>query len=288
MNTNNAIEYSRDHANSELPTYSVLMAVYAKDIAIWFEQAVESMVNQTWKPDEIIIIQDGPVGADIKQAINRCLERFAGLVRVVELSQNVGLGEAMRQGIYECRNEWVARMDSDDISDSKRCEEELKMALEMNADIVGCDCIEFVNDIAVPSARRVFPKGHDELVHFSKRRCPFCHPAVMMKKSAVLSAGNYRAVLPYEDYDLFVRILADGSTGCTVKRFLHYMRVGPEFYKRRGGWMYMLTLIRFNVSLRRSGWMKPSDFFIRSCGNVLFSISPVRIRRWMYRRFLRK
>lgn len=268
--------------------YSVLMSVYAKDNPMWFEQAVVSMVNQSWKPDEIIIMQDGPVGFELKQTIDRCSERHTNLVRIIELSHNVGLGEAMRQGMYECRNEWIARMDSDDISDSKRCEEELTMALRMNADIVGCDCIEFFGDISTPSAKRVFPESHEELIRFSRRKVPFCHPAVMMKKSVVLRAGNYRAVFPHDDYDLFVRMLANGAVGCTIKKFLFYVRVSSDFYERRGGWKYMITLLKFNVELLDMGWMKPVDFFARSCGNVLFSMMPKSVRGWMYRRLLRK
>ena len=83
-------------------------------------------------------------------------------------------------------------MDADDISEPNRCEEELSMALAENADIVGCDCEEFFDTIQNPAAKRLFPATHDELVAFSRRRTPFCHPAVMMKKSAVLR------VLPQE------------------------------------------------------------------------------------------
>ncbi len=275
-------------AECGLPPYSVLMSVYAKDDPSWFEQAVGSMADQSWKPDEMIIMQDGPVGEDLKRAIDGCAERYDGLVRVVELAQNVGLGEAMRRGVYECGNEWIARMDSDDISDPRRCEEELSMALLMHADIVGCDCVEFHGDVSTGSVRRVFPESHEELVRFSRRKCPFCHPAVMMKKSAVLRAGNYRAVFPHEDYDLFVRLLANGAKGCTVKQLLYYVRVNPDFYKRRGGWKYMKTLLKFNVELLRSGWMRPADFIVRSCGNILFGMAPRELRGWMYRRFLRK
>lgn len=221
-------------------------------------------------------------------AQQRCIDRHPGLIRTIALEKNVGLAEAMRMGINECKCEWIARMDADDVSDPRRCEKELILALEKNADIVGCDSEEFIGDINNPKSKRLFPASHEELVAFSRRKVPFCHPAVMMKKSAVLHAGNYHNVFPHDDYDLFVRMLATGSIGCTVKEILFHVRVSEDFYKRRGGIKYVMTLLGYNVHLFRTGWMKPSDFIVRSCGNIIFGMAPVRLRTWLYRRLIRK
>ena len=274
--------------NRALPPYSVLMSVYIKDVPEWFELSVESMADQTHRPEEIIIIADGEITPALKEAQQKCIDRHPGLIRAIALEKNVGLAEAMRFGVTECRCEWIARMDADDISDPRRCEEELKLALEKNADIVGCDSEEFIGSIDNPKSRRVFPASHEELVAFSRRKVPFCHPAVMMKKSAVLRADNYHNVFPHDDYDLFVRMLATGSIGCTVKEILFHVRVSEDFYKRRGGVKYVLTLLDYNVQLLKMGWMRPTDFIVRSCGNIIFGLAPVGLRAWLYRRLLRK
>lgn len=271
-----------------LPEYSVLMSVYIKDVPEWFELSVESMANQTHQPKEIIIIADGEITPELKKAQQNCIDRHPGLIRPIALEKNGGLAEAMRMGVHECKCEWIARMDADDISDPRRCEKELIFALEKNADIVGCDSEEFMGSIDNPKSRRVFPESHEELVKFSRRKVPFCHPAVMMKKSAVLRAGNYHNVFPHDDYDMFVRMLATGSIGCTVKEILFHVRVSEEFYKRRGGIKYVMTLLDYNVQLLKMGWMHPSDFIARSCGNILFGFAPVGLRSWLYRRLLRK
>lgn len=271
-----------------LPEYSVLMSVYHKDRAEWFDEAVESMVNQTLPPHEIVLVEDGPLTNELYAAVKGSLTRHAGLIRVLSLERNQGLAAAMRYGIQECRCEWIARMDADDLSEPARCEEELRMALAEGADIVGCDCEEFFETIDNPAAKRLFPATHDELVRFSRRRTPFCHPAVMMKRSAVLQVGNYKDVYLHEDYDLFVRILAAGYRGCSVQKILYHVRIGREFYGRRGGARYVGALLRYNVRLLRSGWMRPSDFVMRSCGNILVGLAPVGVRSWCYRRLLRK
>lgn len=271
-----------------LPEYSVLISVYHQDRAEWFEAAVDSMARQSLPPHEIVIVEDGQLTDELYSAEKRCIERYPDWIRVVSLEENRGLAAAMRRGICECRCEWIARMDADDISEPTRCEEELRMAMAEGADIVGCDCEEFIDTIQNPTAKRVFPASHDELIRFSRRRTPFCHPAIMVKKSAVLEAGNYKDVYLHEDYDLFVRIFAHGYRGCSVKKILYHVRVGRDFYYRRGGMRYVKALLTYNVQLLRSGWMKPIDFILRSCGNILVGLAPVGLRSWFYRRLLRK
>lgn len=271
-----------------LPDYSVLISVYHQDRPEWFEAAVDSMAKQTLPPYEIVIVEDGRLTEALYSAEKRCMERYPEWVRIVRLEKNQGLAAAMRQGISECRCEWIARMDADDISEPARCEEELRMAMAEGADIVGCDCEEFFETIQNPTAQRLFPASHDDLVRFSRRRTPFCHPAVMMKKSVVMAVGNYKDVYLHEDYDLFVRIFAHGYRGCSVKKILYHVRVGRDFYYRRGGRRYVKALLNYNVQLLRSGWMKPMDFILRSCGNILVGLAPVAVRSWCYRRLLRK
>lgn len=271
-----------------LPEYSVLISVYHQDRAEWFEAAVDSMARQSLPPHEIVIVEDGRLTDELYSAEKRCIERYPDWIRVVSLEENRGLAAAMRRGICECRCEWIARMDADDISEPTRCEEELRMAMAEGADIVGCDCEEFIDTIQNPTAKRLFPASHDELIRFSRRRTPFCHPAIMVKKSAVLEAGNYKDVYLHEDYDLFVRIFAHGYRGCSVKKILYHVRVGRDFYYRRGGMRYVKALLTYNVQLLRSGWMKPIDFILRSCGNILVGLAPVGLRSWFYRRLLRK
>jgi hypothetical protein len=87
---------------------------------------------------------------------------------------------------------------------------------------------------------------------------------------------------------MFVRMLETGSVGCTVKKILFHVRVSEDFYKRRGGIKYVTTLLAFNLELLKRGWMSPVDFTVRSCGNILFGLAPVPLRRWLYRRLLRK
>ena len=275
-------------AVSGLPPYSVLMSVYAKDRAAWFEEAIECMANQSWPPEEILIVEDGPIPEELHCVEEACMNRHPGVIRRMALEKNVGLGKALHAGVEKCACEWIARMDADDVSDLTRCEKELRAAQEKNADMVGCDCTEFTESVDHTMAYRLFPESHEELIRFSRRRTPFCHPAVMMQKSAVLKAGNYQSVHLLEDYDLFVRMLARGAVGCTVKEILFHVRVSEDFYSRRGGLRYVSELLKFNARLLKKGWMSPADFLARSGGNIVVGLAPRALRIWIYRRLLRK
>lgn len=274
--------------NVQLPEYSVLMSVYAKDRPDWLEAAFQSMASQTCPPNEMVIIEDGPLTDALYAMLDNLAAQCEIPVRRVAICVCGGLGNALRLGVIECRCEWIARMDADDIAAPERCEAQLAAAQANNADIVGCDCNEFIETAEICENRRVFPETHKELVRFSRRRTPFCHSAVMMKRRAVLDAGNYRDERLLEDYDLFVRMLMNGAIGYTVKRVLFYIRVSRDFFNRRSGWQYTKRLLQFNARLLRIGWMRPTDFLMRSAGNLLVGLAPSGLREAIYKKVLRK
>ena len=281
-------DISSQMKKNRLPEYSALMSVYKNDNAVWVEEAFYSMLNQSFPPKEIVLVKDGPLPDALNAMIERLYRMHSSVLRIFPLDKNVGLGLAMQFGVVQCQCEWIARMDADDICELNRCETELSAALQNDADIVGCDCDEFIDTVSNVVSKRLFPEFHQELVKFSKHRTPFCHPAVMMKKSAVMSTGNYRHKPFVEDYDLFVRMLANGARGYTVKKILYHVRTSREFYGRRGGMQYLVLLLRYNVELYQSGWTSLFDFLYRSAGNCVGCLAPSRVRIWIYKRILRK
>lgn len=268
--------------------YSVLIAVYKNDNPEWFDFALESMIKQTKAPAQIVIVEDGPLTEDLNQVIETKCNDNPCLIDTVKLEVNKGLGSALREGIKHCKYEWVFRMDADDYSAPDRCEKQLAAAKIMNADIIGSDVNEFIDTPDNVVARRVFPESHEELYRFGKRRTPFAHPAVLMRKSQVLAAGNYCDSYMHEDFDLFARMLSKGYIAYNIKEPLTSVRVSSDFYNRRGGYKYLKTLLKFNCKLLRSGWMGMTDFMVRSCANTVFCLMPNRLRSRLYREVLRR
>ena len=83
--------------------YSVLMSVYGKENSVWFKKAAESMLNQTAPPDEFVLICDGPLTEELETAVEELDRSYPGMFQILRLKENVGLGEALRQGILLCQ-----------------------------------------------------------------------------------------------------------------------------------------------------------------------------------------
>jgi glycosyltransferase involved in cell wall biosynthesis len=98
------------------------MSIYYKENPDFFKVSVESMLNQTLKPEQIVIVKDGKLTEALDEIINEYTSAQPNLFTIVSLEENVGLGLALNEGLKVCRNELVARMDTDDISLPERCE----------------------------------------------------------------------------------------------------------------------------------------------------------------------
>ncbi len=163
--------------------FSVLMSVYAKEKPELLERALRSIVEQTLPADEIVLVEDGPLTPELYTVF----DRFPQLVRV-PLKQNMGLGKALNEGLKHCRNEWVARMDSDDISLPERFERQMAhLARHPEIDVLGCSLSEFESDPDLITATKSSPA---DVTQYIKFRSPVNHATVIFRKSAVLAAGE--------------------------------------------------------------------------------------------------
>ena len=189
--------------NENLQNYSVLMSVYYKEKPEWLKESIESILNQTIPTNDFVIIKDGKLTEELDDIISEYCKRYPDILNVIELENNVGLGPALKIGVNACKNELIARMDSDDISVKDRCEKQLiKYQEEPELDIVGSSIAEFIDNINNVQAYRILPESDEEIKKFARRRNPFGHPSVMLRKSKVLEAGNYRSYYLVEDYDM--------------------------------------------------------------------------------------
>ena len=122
------------------------------------------MINQTVKPDEIVIVEDGPLTDELYAIVQEYKEKCSDLFKIVVSEKNIGLGLALNMGLEECRNELVACMDTDDISKPDRCEKQLNV-FEKNPElsIVGAYVDEFVENYDEIISTRTVPLSNDEI-----------------------------------------------------------------------------------------------------------------------------
>lgn len=271
------------------PKYSVLMSVYYKEKPNWLDLSINSMMNQTVMPDEFVLVEDGPLTKELEIIINKYVKKYPKIFNVIKIEKNGGLGPALKFGIENCKNEYIARMDSDDYSVSTRVEKQFEIYLKHpDLGLVGSNVDEFNGDISNISCHVILPEKHDDIYKFSKKRCPFRHPTLLYKKSAVLKADNYRKFYLCEDYDLYVRMLTTGCKCYNIQEPLVLMRVGKDFYKRRGGWKYMKTILKFKNEQLKTGYFTLFDYLRSTIPHIIVCLIPNSLRDWIYRNLLRK
>ncbi len=269
--------------------YSVLMSVYYKEKTEFLKQSIESMLNQTILTDDFCLVEDGKLTPELEKIISEYCEKYPDIFHVIKLEKNVGLGPALAIGINECRNELVARMDSDDISIKERCEKQLKQfEICPELDIIGSSIAEFIDEIDNVQAYRILPETDKEIKKFAKRRNPFGHPSIMFKKSKVLEAGNYRSYYLCEDYDMWTRMIEKGAKCYNFQEILVYMRINEDFYKRRGGIKYLKSILKFKKEQYKKGFYSFNDYIISSFAHIVMCLMPNKLRDFLYKKVLRR
>lgn len=273
--------------------YSVLMSVYAKERPVFLKAALYSMVKQTVRPMEIVLVCDGPLTDALETVLkDRELEKY---LRLVRLEKNGGLGAALNEGLKHCSCEWVARMDSDDISVPNRCQLQLEyLQRHPEVDVLSGTVAEFTGIAeteeyakqTVISYKKV-PESWPEVERYIKQRNPMNHPCVMFRKSHVLAAGSYQPCPLFEDYDLWVRMYLNGSIMANLDQVLLYMRVN-EVHKRRGGISYAKHVISFWKTMYQRNMITFPQYVYSAGVRVAVSLMPNSVRKMIYDKKLRE
>lgn len=268
--------------------FSVSMCVYIKDTPEWFRTAVESVLNQTVKPDEIVLVVDGPVTGQLDAVISEYEKN--PLFHIVRLPENVGHGDARRVGLNHCQYELVALMDADDICADNRFEKQLKMFEDDSSlSIVGSNITEFVGTPDNIVGARVVETDDTAIKADMKVRCPMNQVSVMFRKSVVEKAGGYVDWFNEEDYYLWLRMYLDGARFANLSDYLVNVRVGKEMYQRRGGKKYFLSEAKLQKYMYDNKVIGFSDFAINVGKRFIVQILlPNKLRSWVFKKFARK
>jgi len=264
--------------------FSLLLPVYAGDRAEFFARAFTSAVTeQSLRPNQVVIIQDGPIGDDLAETIASAIDASPVPVDHVVLEENVGLARALTYGLQHCTHDIVARMDADDVSLPERFARQLPLIAD-GYDLVGTGMYEF-DGVGRISFTRTPPSGSDEIASAARFKDPFNHPTVIYRKSTVEAAGGYRDLPLMEDYWLFARIIATGARVENVPDPLVMYRVDAGAYSRRGGSRLFRSELRLQRELRREGFVTRGQYLRNVLVRGGYRFVPVGVRRLAYRGF---
>ena len=274
---------------SKRANLSVLMSLYFKEKPEYLRECMDSLLAQTVLPDQIVIVKDGPLTDELEGVLGEYIAREPELYTVVPLEKNVGLGLALAEGILHCKNELVARMDTDDISRADRFERQLaEFEKDPELDICGCHMDEFEDSVDVIVAKRSVPLTDAEIKKYQKRRDGFNHATVIFKRSAVLRAGNYRSCMLMEDTYLWVNMFLTGSRGMNVDESLYFARIGKDLYERRGGWAYFKKYRQGRRQVRETGYIGAFDYYYTLAVQLVVALIPNKLRGWIFKKLLHR
>lgn len=269
-------------------SYSVLMSVYFQENPSYLQKSIESILSQTLKPDELIIVEDGPLTIELKKVIKNFKEsnRF---IKSVTLETNLGLGLALNEGLKYCSNELVGRMDSDDICVSDRFEKQVEKFNENDELIIlGMQIAEFYTTPDKIIGYRKVPTDYDEILTFAKKRSPFNHPTVMFRKSKILQLGGYKNIQRKEDLELFLNALYNNFYCENLPDVGLYFRSNEGNYLRRKNKVSCLNYIKIIYNFYRVNFCNLSDLMYVICSQVFFMLAPPKLMKFISDKYLRK
>ncbi len=270
--------------------FSVLMSIYIKENAEFFDKSLESILDtQTIKPTELVLVKDGPLTKELDKVINKYLKKYPKIIKVFSLKENQGLGKALQYGLLQCKYDLVMRMDSDDISLPDRFKKELEF-MNNNPDIsvVGGYIEEFEENINEEKRLKIMPITYEDELKYARFRNPLNHVTVCFRKKDVLEVGNYQPLDYLEDHYLWSRLLVNKKKIANIPEVLVYVRIGNGFNKRRGnkkyikGWKFLQNYLYENKFIN----------FFEKCRNLLGMYTivyvPPFVRDFLYKNILRK
>lgn len=268
--------------------FSVSMCVYGKDNPEWFAVAVNSILNQTKKPDEVVLVVDGPIPEELDSVIKEFEKN--PVFNVIRLEVNKGHGEARRTGLSNCTNELVALMDADDISAPERFEKQLALfEKNPNLTIAGSSITEFVGEPENIVGARVVETEDSAIKADMKKRCPMNQMTVMFRKSAVEKVGGYIDWYCDEDYYLWLRLMLGGAQFANIPDYLVNVRVGKEMYQRRGGKKYFLSEAKLQKYMLDNKVIGFGTYAINIAKRLIVQVlMPNKLRSWVFKKFARK
>lgn len=208
------------------PLVTVIMSVYKEDEEI-LSIAIESILNQTYKNIEFIIILDNPQGKEQIECIKKYKDKR---IRFIMNKKNIGLVKSLNKGIKLSTGRYIARMDADDISFEKRIEKQMLYLKEHSYDLCGVNMYNFYNN----KNQNVWkcPVNPIYIKKILKFQTPIGHPTWLGRKEVFTKINGYREIFSCEDYDFLLRANEAGFIISNVPEILFKYRLNPKSISR--------------------------------------------------------
>lgn len=218
--------------------FSVLIYINDKSSFEWLNRALDSVLANTVRPSEIIAVVCGVKSPQIQLILDKA--KINTDLRVLSYPVDYGRAFALQTALSRSSYELVALQDVNSISFPHRFEKQLAYFKEYPDTAVLGTCFQEIDgESLAPVDVHIVPPTHTRIKKILKRHCPFQHGTVMLKKQAVLEAGNYQA-FPFllEDYYLWVRVIGKGYKTANLPDILVAMPKDPAMRWVCNAWLF--------------------------------------------------
>ena len=247
--------------------YSVLISLYFKESPLHLREALDSIFSQTCRSNDVVLVEDGTLGEELELVVREYENKYPEL-HVVRFEKNRGLGFALNDGILECKNEIVARMDTDDIAKPERMEKQMQvMEAHPEYGMISSWIDEFITTKEHVTSVRKLPEQPEEVREYAKKRCPVNHPTVMFRKS---------------------EMLMNGCQVYNIQESLLWFRYDPQTFMRRGGWKYACDEAITQWNIFCLGFISLPRMMMNVAIRFTVRVMPNWVRGLIYKKMLRK
>jgi len=201
-------------------------------------ECLESLKKQTLQATEIVIVFDGIITSELEEMVMQYISILP--IKIIRLPKNVGLGKALNEGLKHCSYNWIFRMDTDDICLPERFEKQVEF-IKQHSDVVlfSGHIAEFSDDKTIITGYRKVPIGDKNIRKYALLRSPFNHMTVAFRKDIIEAVGGYQHHLFLEDYNLWLRVIAQEYEVGNIDGVLLLARAGSNMVARRRGMNYI-------------------------------------------------
>lgn len=268
---------------------SVLMSVYKSEKSSYLDRALKSIWDdQTLKPDEIILVEDGPLGEDLNEVVDRWKERLSDRLVLLYNEVNLGLTKSLNKGIKYVRSEYIARMDSDDISDPLRFERQFNYLQEHRGiDVLGGALQEFNDENSNLNVRH-YPLSPEQCREYIVKASPLAHPTVMMRRrifdEGITYNEQYRTS---QDIALWFELLSKGYSIANIPEVTILFRRDDAVFKRRNRSKAINEFKIYMSGIKRLYGVY-TFAYLYPMFRLVFRLLPTFVVKWIYGSSIRK
>ena len=268
---------------------SVLMSTYCRERHDYLDEAFKSIwTDQTRKPDQIVLVEDGPLTSQLYDVIGYWRNQLGDVLTIIENKCNLGLAESLNNGIKECTGDLIARMDSDDRSAPDRFFLQEKYMVEHpDVDILGGSLEEF-NDKGTLSNIRRYPLCMKDVVATIHKASPLGHPSVMFRRRFFENGYKYsNKYYICEDVSLWFDAVKGGRIINNIPDVILFFRRNDSMMTRRGKEKAWSEFLAYSEGIKNLYGLATFKY-IYPLMRMAFRLMPTSIIRAIYNSNFRK